>query len=566
MILQSILILIQIILKNTDNITNISNISNTDKILGKEKIIEKIEETEKKNNIYENESIQKNLRQKFQNNSNDLNYNLNSKNNDIRESFQKDNNKNRNLSNEKYKIIYNSRLTMNEKEKEKGNLKENKNDINENSFYYKKNIRNKFFKKEGFNKNNTLNIKTEDNNGNKLEKKIYRKFRKNANKNDEINDVENNNFNNLNINNENLNEVKIYNSSRLKQNKFHKKFFLNKSHQENMNNNLNKKFNNNIPLNDIPEYDDDSMPISPLGDIGSTMISKEDFLKISKECKIPSFDENNISYIRPIGQGSFGVIYLVEEKNKKNQYALKSILCNDLEQILKHKKEFELSYSLSHNNFIKIYNALFKYLDMTTYMLYILMERGESDWSTEIEKRAKLNNHYTENELINILNQLTDVLTFFQKNNIAHRDIKPQNILIFKNGIYKITDLGEAKGVKNNKQLATLKGSQFFMSPNLFMAFKYNGNNTKVIHNIYKSDVFSLGYCFLYAMNLKMKIIQNLREENSMINVINIVKKFGLEGKYSDKFMNVIYKMIHVDENKRLDFIGLYDEINKTFD
>ena len=429
-----------------------------------------------------------------------------------------------------------------------------------------KNIRNKFFKKEGFNKNNTLNIKTENNDENKFEKKFYRKFRKKENKNKKK-EEDNNNINNHNNNNKNLNDTKIYNSSRLKQNKFHKKLFLDKSQQENinMNNNLNKKINNNIPLNDTPEYDDNSIPISPLGDIGSSLISKDDFLKISKECKIPSFDENNISYIRPIGQGSFGVIYLVEEKNNKNQYALKSILCNDLEQILKHKKEFELSYSLSHNNFIKIYNALFKYLDMTTYMLYILMERGESDWSTEIEKRAKLNNYYTENELINILKQLTDVLSFFQKNNIAHRDIKPQNILVFKNGIYKITDLGEAKGVKNNKQLATLKGSQFFMSPNLFMAFKYNGNNTKVIHNIYKSDVFSLGFCFLYAMNLNMKIIQNLREENNMINIINVIKKYGLEGKYSKKFMNIIYKMIHVDENKRWDFIELYDEINKNF-
>ena len=349
--------------------------------------------------------------------------------------------------------------------------------------------------------------------------------------------------------------IQKYRSSRFKQNKFYRKLLLGKD-QQNMNNNINNE------LSKIPEYDN-PIPISPLGDIGSSLISKDDFLKISKECKIPSFDENNISYIKPIGQGSYGVIYLVEEKDKKIQYALKSILCNDLEQILKHKKEFELSYSLSHNNFIKIYNALFKYLDMTTYMLYILMEKGETDWGKEIEQRSKINKYYTEKELINILKQLIDVLFFFQKNNIAHRDIKPQNVLIFKNNVYKITDLGEAKDTKNNTQLATLKGSQYFMSPNLFKAFKYNGNNTRVIHNIFKSDVFSLGYCFLYAMNLNMKIIQNLREEYNMKNVVNIVKKYELDKKYSENFLSIIYNMIEIDENKRWDFVELYDEINK---
>jgi serine/threonine protein kinase len=288
-------------------------------------------------------------------------------------------------------------------------------------------------------------------------------------------------------------------------------------------------------------------------------------MKISRECKIPSFDEKNIIYIKPIGQGSFGVIYLIEEKNSKKQYALKSVLCNDIEQILKHKKEFELLYSLNHPNLIKIYNVLFKYLDMTTYILYVLMEKADTDWNNEIEIRSKMKRNYTEKELINIMKQLANVLLYFQKNNIAHRDIKPQNILIFPNNIYKISDLGEAKNTKNNIQYATLKGNQFFMSPNLFFAFKYSGNSQKVKHDVYKSDVFSLGFCFLYAMSLDLRLIKNLREKTLIDDVILIIKHFGLESKYSTKFMSIIYKMIQTDENKRFDFIELNAEINKNF-
>ena len=94
-------------------------------------------------------------------------------------------------------------------------------------------------------------------------------------------------------------------------------------------------------------------------------------------------------------QGSYGVINLVEDKNTKKQFALKRVLFQDIEQILKHKKEFELSYLLNHSNLIKIHNVLFKYLDLTTYALYVLMEKAETDWNTEIEKRKISQNFYT---------------------------------------------------------------------------------------------------------------------------------------------------------------------------
>jgi len=505
------------VIKNSDNIINISNISNSDEFINKnceKNVFEKIEESDKENNIYKYKSIRRNLQKKFLLNK----INQEDNENIARSSVHKGKNK-------KIDSIYN-KLIINGKN-------ESKNEINnvETIFYFNKNLKKNMFK------HNTIDIKREENEN--KDKKFYSKFKRRERQQKEIYPEKND-------------ENKVYNSSRFKQNKFYKALFLNR-----------EKDNNEI-RNKISETEKNEISISPYGDIGSSIISKDDFLKISKKCTIPTFEENNITYIRPIGQGSYGVIYLVEEKNSKTQYALKSILCNDLGQILKHKKEFELSFSLNHNNFIKIYSVLFKYLDMTTYILYVLMERGDTDWNTEIEKRAKLNNYYNEYELINILKQLVNVLFYFQKNNIAHRDIKPQNILVFKNNVYKITDLGEAKDVKNNIQLATLKGSHFFMSPNLFFSFK-NGNNSKVNHNIYKSDVFSLGFCFLYAMNLNLKLIQDLREENNMKNTMLIMKKFKINERYSDKFMNIIYKMIQVDENKRYDFIELYNEIKMIF-
>ena len=226
----------------------------------------------------------------------------------------------------------------------------------------------------------------------------------------------------------------------------------------------------------------------------------------------------------------------MEDKLEKKQYALKRVICQDLSQILKIKKEYKLCHNLNHKNIIKIYNIFFKYIDSTTYLLYILMEKAKSDWENQIEKRAETKNYYTENELTNILKQLVSAFLFLQNKGIAHRNINPKNILICDDNIYKITDLIEV--------------------------LKKDGSRLKVNHNIFKSDAFSLGYCFLYAMALDIKLIKKIREENSMDNIISIINKYGINKRYSEKFMNLIYKMIQIDENKRYDFVELNEEIN----
>jgi serine/threonine protein kinase len=77
-------------------------------------------------------------------------------------------------------------------------------------------------------------------------------------------------------------------------------------------------------------------------------------------------------------------------------------------------------------------------LDKTTFVVYVLMEVGISDWDKEINSLKAKNIHYSESELFIILKQIVSACSFLQKNNISHRDIKPQNILVFKNKVYKL--------------------------------------------------------------------------------------------------------------------------------
>ena len=194
-------------------------------------------------------------------------------------------------------------------------------------------------------------------------------------------------------------------------------------------------------------------------------------------------------------------------------------------------------------------------------MLYVIMELATSDWEKEIIKRRKNKNYYEEKELIKILYNLIKTFSELQKINISHRDIKPQNILYFKeNNKFKLSDFGEAKELKNNINLSkqTLRGTQLFMSPILFDALKLRKKKyiRFVKHNIFKSDVYSFGLMSIYVASLGYESLYEIRELNNNNDIKSVLDKY-LKSNYSDFFISLILKMVNIDEEKRCDFIQL---------
>ena len=327
--------------------------------------------------------------------------------------------------------------------------------------------------------------------------------------------------------------------------------------------------NNNNDNNGNNDNNNNNTDIKSLINIGlinhQNLISSPDKInEIQKTCTIPSFEDNDFSYIVSIGEGSYGTIFLVSEKNTGNEYALKKIICQDINDVIKIKKQFELAYSLKHENIMRIYKLQFKCLDFTTYGINVLMEKAQMDWGMEITARTDKKKYYTEKELINIMKQLINALEFLQKNNVAHRDIKPQNILIYPNDVYKVADLGEAKNINMKSRLFTLKGSEMYLSPALFEGLR--NKKEGIIHNVYKSDVFSLGYCFLYAMCLNINVLDEVRKISIKNNYVKVINGFIGKNKYSDKFLELIGKMIIDSEAQRCDFIELNNMIKNFLD
>ena len=192
------------------------------------------------------------------------------------------------------------------------------------------------------------------------------------------------------------------------------------------------------------------------------------------------------------------------------------------------------------------------------------MELSHGDWEREIKMHLKNKKNYTENELINLLRQLSGALLFMQQNlKISHRDIKPQNILLFGDGFYKIADFGEAKEAKRSKQLNTLRGTELYMSPALYSGLKNNRDD--VNHDPYKSDVFSLGLCFFYASTLNFELLYQLREIFNSKNMNGVIKQ-QLNKKYSSTYIYILSHMLEIDESQRFDFPNLVEFIEEHYD
>jgi serine/threonine protein kinase len=186
------------------------------------------------------------------------------------------------------------------------------------------------------------------------------------------------------------------------------------------------------------------------------------------------------------------------------------------------------------------------------------MPLASSDWYKTIQDNTIISDEET---LRTILNSLVNALSYMQENKISHRDIKPQNILILENQNYCIADFDESIYVKNDFGTFDIRGTEMYMSPLLKNLIGTGDTNVK--HNVYKSDVYSLGLCFVYAITKNFDVIKKIKKcNNDNINKNLIVNNIVGNEKFSDFFIEILIQMIAFNEKDRLDFIQLNNLVN----
>ena len=408
------------------------------------------------------------------------------------------------------------------------------------------------------NKSNNSKKKVKDNISNNININI------NINHNQNINNQNSNNIivNNLTINNNNVEKThEIKKSTKSIKNIPGTKNSSTNFHINNINANIN--INNNKLYNSLNYDSEQRISVNQKNFNSNKNIVINSVKKLDK--KYSNFCDYKL--IKQIGKGSFGHIFMVENENHQ-LFALKKLVATTLKDIKTLEHEYQILFDVQNCgtkiNLVHIYGIETKQLDPTTFVMYVLMELANTDWEKEILYRNKIKKYYTENELMKIISSLITTFAQLQKENISHRDIKPQNILIFKdNDSYKLADFGEAKELISKDKPTdrqTLRGTELYMSPILFYALRGRQIIKYVNHNPYKSDLFSFGLCSLFAASLCFESIYDIRELKNNSAIRFIVQKY-LGKRYSNVVINTICSMLDVNEDSRNDFIQMEKEI-----
>ena len=286
---------------------------------------------------------------------------------------------------------------------------------------------------------------------------------------------------------------------------------------------------------------------------------------VNKNNIIPKIiDPEEFIKINKIGHGSFGKIYKVKWNQNNKNYAMKEMIFQSIDNIIYLKERLKNIVDIQKiskcDGIIRTYGEC-SVKKKQQYFYYEIMELAERDWEKEINMRKKSSDYYSETVLVNIMTQLVKTLSLLQKNHITHRDIKLQNILIIKNK-YKICDFGESRTINQKGTIVQpVRGSELYMSPILFLGLQEK--SLTVTHNTYKSDVFSLGMCILFAASLNENCLYEIREMTNMDNIRNVLEYY-LSKRYSIVFIEILLYMLEINEKKRPDFIQLEKLISQT--
>ena len=257
---------------------------------------------------------------------------------------------------------------------------------------------------------------------------------------------------------------------------------------------------------------------------------------------------NRYEIIEQIGSGGMSIVYKARDRKLGRVVAIKILRAEyvkDMEFIKRFDIEARSAASLIHANIVNVYDV-----GHENSLHYIVMEYVDGVTLKElIKEHAPFDN----DEILGVAIQIASALGHAHKNNIVHRDIKPQNILVMPKGIIKVADFGIAKAssAKTITVANNAMGSVHYFSP----------EQAKGGYVSFKSDIYSLGLVIFEMATGKLPFdgdtpvavaIKQINEELPSIKEINDNISDRIEkivSRATEKFASRRYENIEKMEN-----------------
>ncbi len=278
--------------------------------------------------------------------------------------------------------------------------------------------------------------------------------------------------------------------------------------------------------------------------------------------------------LEKLGSGGMAIAYCGRDKMLDRFVTIKVLreeFSSDEDFKEKFKIEARSAASLSHPNIVNVYDV-----GEDNGISYIVMEYVHGD---TLKKAIKEKAPFDAKTIANISLQMASALSNAHKNNVVHRDIKPQNILIGSDGIIKVTDFGIARAATGAtvETAANAVGSVHYFSPE-----QARGGYVDE-----KSDIYSLGITMYEmatgrvpfdgenAVTIALKHIEDdlpdMRQFNPNLskNIESIIKKATMKHS-SDRYSNIdlmiedILKVKITEDNDNNTYVEKQSEDNEN--